>query len=40
MDRVKNGLAELPMQNYSATRKIPFEEWLAEKTYLQPVMDS
>jgi transposase len=25
---------------HSATRKIPFEEWLIEKTYLQPVMDS
>src|SRR4030042_3570639 len=25
---------------HSATRKIPFDEWLVEKTYLQPVMDS
>ena len=24
---------------HSATKKIPFEEWLVEKTYLQPVMD-
>jgi len=25
---------------HSATRKIPYEEWLVEKTYLQPVVDS
>ena len=25
---------------HSATRKIPFEEWLIEKPYLQPILDS
>ena len=27
-------------KGHSATRKIPYKEWLVEKTYLEPVIDS